>query len=136
MAEYTGSALYLQWVYSGASGTVTLNTNYRTCEVDEPTDVVDSSAGADTHRSGLATLTTGTIKLEFLDQTGGTANWNALAPKIDGTLTIGPEGTASGKPKQALYALIVGRNRVFKYDDVVTISVDMRMQAASSDNSF
>jgi hypothetical protein len=135
MGRYTGKDLYIQWAYSG--GTIVLNTDYRSLTTSEETDTEDASAGADTHKSYKPTLADTTIELELLDNTSNSsAFWGALTPQTEGTLTWGPHGTATGKPKYSVPALVNSREREFPYDGMVTITVEFQAQSWISEATW
>jgi hypothetical protein len=113
MAEFTGTNLVAQWIYSG--GTVTL---------------VDATAGSDTNRSYLATIKDATVSINLVAQTGGTALEAALVEGAVGTLIIGPEGTASTKRKYTIPAISQGAKLNFPYDNIVEISCDFQASGA------
>lgn len=134
MAEFTGKDLNVQWIYSG--GTVDLSGDYRRLEVSEPIDTVDASAGSDTHRRVMTTLTNGRARLLVLMQTGGTVLHAAVKPGNEGTLIWGEEGTVAGKPKHTVEAVCIDRSPTYAYDDVSQMSVEWNLQAAPTDSTY
>ncbi len=130
MAEYAGSALYIIF------GATRLDQDYRTLTTHEEAGIVDASAGADTYRSKVATLTDANAKVELVAQAGGTALWAALAPGTSGTLEVGPEGTATGKIRQYGIALVKTRERGMKFDDLVTIMVDFEWNSTVTNTVY
>lgn len=121
MTAYTGRNTYIKF------GATVLSLDYRTFEETHENATVEASAGADARRSYLSTLIDGRLSLEYVDQAGGTVIWAALAPGTSGTLEWGPEGTATGKPKNSVEALVMSRNRTFAYDDVATVAVEFQL---------
>ena len=119
MTEYTGSALYVKF------GTTVLSSRYKSYNESDEAGVVDKSAGADTRRTYLATLQDGGASMEILQESLGTAIFAAVAAGTEATLEWGPEGTASGKPKYTVLALIKSRKRNIIHDDVVKITLDI-----------
>ena len=134
MAEFTGSALIVQWIYSG--GTVDLSADFRTVDWQPTTDMADSTAGSDTTRTRLATIKDATAAYTGVGQTGGTIIAAALAPGTSGTLIIGPEGTATGKRKITFPALSQGVQYSFPYSDVVTLSNSWLANGAWTDATY
>lgn len=130
MAELTGSALYLKF------GSTVLNSDYRTFEQEETGGVVDASAGADTNRTYLTTLKDGTGRFEGVYQASGSAVWTALAPTTSGTLEWGEEGTASGKTKHQVVALVTRRRKTHPYDNVIVIGADFQFNGAVTDTIY
>lgn len=130
MAEYTGTNLYLTF-----GGTV-LSADYREFEPTEEVKMVDGSAGSDSATFMYATLTKGKAKLKLVDQAAGTVAWAALATKTSGTLIWGEEGTASGKPKHTVVAIVSDRKKKLQYDDITEIEVNFEFQGAVSDSAY
>ena len=98
MAELiSGPSMVLTWVYSG--GTIALAGDYRTCDWNPSIAYEDVSAGSDTQVGRLTTLKDATCSVTLVVQAGGTALVAGLQPGQAGTLTIQPEGTATGKRK-------------------------------------
>jgi len=120
MAEITGKNLVATWVYSG--GTVDLNTDFRTLSINPNIDLAETTAGADTDKTYIATIKDATIEWSGLYQSKGTALMNALEAGTGGTLIIYPEGTASGFPKESYPAIAMGAKINVPYADVVEIS--------------
>lgn len=125
MAEFTGSGLYLSF------GGVVYSADYRSLDLDESVDLIDASAGGDTWRPKLSTLRDGSFSFEYLSQTDGTAAWQGVAPNSEGTLEWAPEGTAAGKQKFTVNAVIKGRKRKIPYADIVVVTVEGEYNDAS-----
>lgn len=123
--EYTGTALYVKF------GSTVLSSRYKSWEENVSTNLVETAAGSDTMRTYLSTLDEGATTLEILDQTGGTVLWAAVAPRTSGTLEWAPEGTASGKPKNVVLALVKSRKRAIVNDDVTKITVEFQHNSTS-----
>jgi hypothetical protein len=128
MAEYTGSALVASFITAG--GTTILNTDYRTLTSDPTIGLVKASAGSDADETYLNTLKDGKYSYKGVAQTAGTALENALVEGTFGTLVIGREGTASGKPKETCPVFSMGAKFNFPYDNVVEISCDFQKSGA------
>ena len=134
MAEFVGSGAYITWIYSG--GTVVLSGDYRSIKPSEEVKVADGSAGSDTAMVKYPTLADGKTSIELVQQTGGTVLFNSLAPNTTGTLIVGKEGTASGKPKATIAAFVAKREEDIQYDDVVVLNVDFEHQGAVVYSSY
>lgn len=119
MTEYTGKNLYVKF------GSTVLSSRFKSYNESDEAGMVDKSAGADTRRTYLATLADGGATMELLQESLGTALWAAIAPGTEGTLEWGPEGTASGKPKYTVDAIIKSRKRNLVHDDVVKVTIDI-----------
>ena len=130
MAEYVGNGLYITF-----GGTV-LHSDFRTFETEETVDMVDSSAGADVAKTYLKALEDGTASLELVDQTVGTLVWAAIKKGNYGTLVWGPEGTASGKPKQQVLAYSTSRGRSQPYNDVVVLTAQFQFSGTITDTVY
>ena len=120
MAEITGKNLVATWAYSG--GTVNLNTDFRTLSINPNIDLAETTAGADTDKTYIPTIKDATIEWSGLYQSDGTALVSALEAGTGGTLTVYPEGTASGKQKDIYPAIAMGAKINIPYADVVEIS--------------
>lgn len=134
MAEFTGKNLYAEWVYSG--GTVVLSGNQRTLSAAPSVGLVDASAGSDTHKTYLVALKDGTYSYSGLLQEGGTAVLNALVEGTSGTLVIGKEGTAAGKPKESVPAISMGPQENWPYDNVCEFSCQFQQNGAPVDSTY
>jgi hypothetical protein len=115
--SFVGSGLYLKF------GNTVLSGEFRSFNEAEDGATVDGSAGADTFRRKLMTLSDGSATYECVAQAGGTAIWAAVAPKTEGTLVWGPEGTATNKPKGSVNCVVSSRARSIPYDGIVTYSI-------------
>ena len=122
MAEFSGSALYGDWVWSG--GTVVLSGNQRSCNVSPTIDFIDTTAGSDPRKTRITGVRDATASWSMLYQVGGTALEDALAEGNQGTLNVYPEGTATGKRKYIIGAFSNGPKINMPYADVVEMTVD------------
>lgn len=120
MGGFVGKDLYLAF-----DGTV-LDTDFRSFNPSEEIGMVDQSAGADTGSTWLTTLITGTASSAFVLQSADTTTWGALSPGSEGTLEWGEEGTASGKPRHYINAIVVSREKAIDYGDVVICNATFR----------
>ena len=130
MAEnnIVGKDAVISWVWTG--GTVNLATDYRSVSVKENVDTAETTAGADTHKTFLPTIKSATIDYSGLFPTGGTVLYAALAAGMSGTLTVAPEGTASGKVSKAYPAICMGATYDTPYADVVTVNCTFQSNGA------
>ena len=133
MSDYTGKDLYITWVHSG--GTVVLSTDFRSVTTNPTVGLVNVTAGGDTDATYLATVKDATIEYSGLHQSGGTVLKAALAEGTNGTLNISPEGTASGKPKEAYPAISMGAKMSYPYSDAVEISCTFQKNGARVETS-
>ena len=130
MAEITGKNLVATWVTT--AGTVTLNTDFRTLSINPNIDLAETTAGADTDKTYIPTIKDATIEWSGLYQSAGTTLVNALEAGTGGTLTVYPEGTASGKQKDIYPAIAMGAKINIPYVDVVEISCTFQKNGAKS----
>lgn len=134
MAEFiAGPTMVLSWIYTG--GTVALAGDYRTCSWNPSVNLVDSSAGADTHVQRLAALKDATASVTLVAQTAGTIINAALDAGVSGTLLIQPEGTATGKRKITFPCYSNGASYEHPYADIVAISCGFTGNAAYTDST-
>jgi len=115
--SFVGNNLYLKF------GSTELHADYRSFSPSESVGSADGSSGPDSYSRELPTLTTWQATLEMVGPSGGTTAWAALAPKTEGTLEWGEEGTAAGKPKHTILAYIKGRDQTIPYADVVVWNI-------------
>lgn len=130
MAGFTGKDLYLS--FAGTD----LNTDYRDFGPSEGIDTVDESAGSDTARTYLTTLEDGTAALTIVIQSGDTATWGAVDIGNEGTLEWGEEGTASGKPKHTVNAIVTNREKSISYADLVVADIEFQFSGAVVDDTY
>lgn len=122
MAEHiAGQTMVLSWAYSG--GTVSLAGDYRTCDWNPSVTYEDVTAGADTQIGRMTTLKDATANVTLVVQTGGAALLAGLAPGQAGTLTIQPEGTATGKRKITFPSYCDGVQTSFPYANVAVHTI-------------
>ena len=126
----TGSGYYVKF------GSTVLSTNYRSFGNSEDVGLVDQSAAADSNRTYLTTLKDGTANITGKHKAGDTAVWGALVPGTEGTLEWGEEGTAAGKPKHSVNAIVSNRSRDASYDDLVVISAQFQYSGAVTDDTY
>jgi len=118
MAELiAGPTMVLTWVTS--LGTTSLAGDYRTCDWNPSITYEDVTAGSDTQIGRLTTLKDATCSVTVVGQSGGTAFNAATQPGQAGTLTIQPEGTATGKRKITFPSYCDGAQTSFPYANVV-----------------
>lgn len=135
MAAFSGSALYLAWIWSG--GTVTLHGDFRQFDWTPSLALVESTAGADTFREFLPGIGEGgAISLSMVMQSSGTALIAALAGGNIGTILYGPEGTAANKPKSTIPAISKGPAYSQPYNDVVEFKVEWQQSAAETNSNW
>lgn len=126
----TGAALYVLF------GSTVLDTDYRDFGTSEEVGLVEDTAGADANRHYLSTVKDGSSTITILIQTADTTTWGAVAPATEGTLEWGLEGTASGKPKHQVLAIVQDRGRTMNFEDVTTADITFQYQGAVTDTTY
>lgn len=116
--------------YIAFGGTV-LSTDFRTLSFEDSIGTVDQSAGADTGITRLTLLRDGSFSIEVKRTAGGTTNWETLIPGVEGTIEVGPEGTATNKPKATVNAILVSKSVPVTYNDIVIDTYNFEMDDAS-----
>jgi hypothetical protein len=134
MPEYTGSALYAAFVNAG--GTLVLSTDYRSLSDDPTIGLVKASAGSDTDETYLTTLKDSKYSWRGVAQTAGTVLVTQLIEGTQGTLIIGREGTASGKPKETVPVISMGGKFNYQYDNIVEITCDFQKNGARAFSAY
>ena len=119
-------------------GTTVLSTNYRSFQTTDEMGLVDQSAGADTGSTYLTTLHDGSSQWTVKHKAADTAFWAALSPGSEGTLEWGEEGTAAGKPKHSVYAIIQRRQQSASYNDLIVVDLQFQHSDTSgvSDGTY
>lgn len=137
MAEYAGTASYVEWVYSG--GTAVLSGNYRTASYSQNAETIDATAGSDTRAVKLPGIISGGFSVAGLMDTGGSVGNKAgtlfYAQQI-GTIVYGPEGTAAGKLKITIPAVMLTFERNTAYNAAAEFSMTFDQSAAESYGTF
>lgn len=126
-AGITGKNAYISF------GGTTLHTDYRNLNADNSIATVDQSAGADDGITRLTTLEDSTFSVEVKRPAGssGTTNWAGLVVGSEGTFEYGPEGTATGKPKSTVNAILVRRSHPVIYNNVVIDTYEFEQDDAN-----
>lgn len=128
MSGYAGSQLYAAWVWSG--GTVLLhNSGYRTMTTGPEMELYEQTAGSDAYKTYIIGVRDNQVEMGFVAQAGGTAFVAALRDGVAGTLTVGPEGTASNTTKEVYPAFSMGLRRNQPYNNVVEYNVTFQLSA-------
>jgi len=129
---FTGKAAYIKF------GSTELDAYYRSAGWSEEIDLVEETAGSDANKKYLTAVLDGTSDLELIMPSGtaGTAVWAAVKPGTEGTLEIGPEGTAAGKAKHTVNAIVKSRGKPLTYNDITTFSVSFQFSGAVTDSTY
>ena len=98
-----------------------VSADFRDFDIEMTIDTVEKSAGREASKSYIATLKDGTAKLTYAySGTAGTAYTNLLRVGQQGTLLWGPEGSAAGKPKGGVEAIVIAHSKPMAYNDLMT----------------
>jgi len=131
MARQTGKTMWAQWT---SGGTAVVTGDQTDFSVDMTLDKIDASAGADVFHNYLAGLKDFSATLEKISLgVGGTAADVLLKEGNVGTLLWAPEGTATGKPKWGIAALITKYSTTYPFNDTVKTSVEWVPASGTSD---
>lgn len=130
MAHYTGANVYI--LYESAGGTVTASGDQRSLDLNFSVNTADTTAGSDTWTSQLTTTRAMDGSFKFLadDSAGGGSIRQIISQNLSGTITIGYEGTASGKPKEKWPVTITGSGYAFAYDGETEVTVNFKQNGA------
>lgn len=131
----TGANLYVALIHSG--GTANLSGDARTLEITREQETADITAGADGARSYKGTLKNYSFSLEALYiGTAGTASYGSADIGKEGTLRVGPNGTAAGSPKGEWPVIVTQNSLSIPFDDAVMASIEFQGQGAEISNPF
>lgn len=134
MTAYAGSSLYATWVTS--AGTTVLSGDYRTFTLTPTINLYNETAGSDSHAQYIPGLKNATCTFGCVQQASGTAFYTACIEGAQGTLFVGPEGTASGKQKITIPAISMGVTWNQAYNDLVTIDIGFQESGARLDGAY
>lgn len=137
MAEQIGNPQALTYVHSG--GTIDLQSQLRNVNLQEETDMVDSTAGTTNYREYILGLSDATLDIETVYNAAaspiGTADVKSLR-RSSGTVNYGPMGSASGYHKISRAALVSSLEFDSPYDDIVTVNISFQLSGAPTDGTW
>ena len=134
MAGLTGQNCSVSWIYSG--GTVVLDTDQRNYSYTPSVDMYDQTAGADTWHTSITGAKNGQVAWAHVYQGGGSAVVQALEAGNAGTLIVGIEGTATGKPKNTIPAISQGAVVNVQYNNLIEVTCNFQQNGARVDGAF
>jgi len=124
--QYVGSSWYGTWITSG--GTFVLSGNQTMFGTERTVDTVEVTAGSDTQKAYLPTVTDNKFSYAYYDAgtaaAAGTALAAQLKPNTSGTITFGPQGTATGKPKYQIAAVVTSQKIEYAFDAAALFEVE------------
>ncbi len=127
--EYLGSIAIISWVY--ATGTIALNTEFRTWKYTPSVEMVDATAGADVNRRRIVSFKDGAVALSMLMQSNmSSADYSGLVEGQLGTITYSPAGTVAGALKLTIPAISQGVAINESYNDVVSLDIAWQQNGA------
>ena len=122
MAGFMGTALALDWIW--ASGTIAMNTDYRTFNYTPAVQQIDDTAGADIAMSYVKGLSSGALSFTGKMQAGSVSAWGSAFKEGNiGTVIFYPEGTALGKYHGTVPAIVNAMVTDMSYNDTYTVSI-------------
>ena len=130
MTAVTGKNLFLSF-----AGTV-LDTDYRSFSVSEEGGSVDESAGSDTRRTYLTTLTDGNASATVVFQSDGTVLYDAVAPLTEGTLVYALEGSAAGERHTDVKSFVTSREISMEYADLMVVDLEFQFNGTPSSSTY
>jgi len=111
--RFVANAAVIQWIWSG--GTITLQGDYRKLDITTSIKEAVGTAGSDAREQRYPTVKDTKVAIQLVADVGGTAVLAALAEGVIGTLIVGPEGTATNKPKTTVSAICQGADQHYAY---------------------
>jgi hypothetical protein len=134
MASYNGTALVLNWIWTG--GTLGMNTDYRTFSYTPTIEMLEESAGSDAARLYIAGIKSGDLSAGGLMQAGSLpAYGSALIEGAAGTVIFYPEGTANGKYRGTIPAMCGGMNTNMAYQGLTEWAVTWTQNGARTEGT-
>lgn len=124
VTKLTGKNLYVE------INSVSLSATYKSLQIDEKQETVDSTAGADNYRNFINTVKTIEATVEIIMQdfaSGGSAILTELTLGGTAPLIWGPQGTAAAMPKKGFMARLVEAPQTLKFDDLYMIKAKYQM---------
>jgi predicted secreted protein len=137
-----GAAGVLEFI--DTSGTITFTTQYTNISLNYEGDTIDVTAGQETVRRFLSSITQWSSSFEAFVMTSstpaGTAQVKRFSPTasggISGTARISPFGTASGKFRHYGNVIITARNLEYPFDDAAVMSVDFQGSGTLTEDTW
>ena len=111
--RFVANAANIQWIWSG--GTVTLQGDYRKLDINVSLKEAVGTAGSDAREQRYPTVKDTKVSAQLVANVSGTQILAALAEGVIGTLIIGPEGTATNKPKTTVSAICQGVDQHYAF---------------------
>ena len=123
----TGKNLWVGWI--DGSGTATLTGDQTAFSPDIDQQTIDMSAGSDAMRAYRGSLKDFSATLELFNAgSAGTAMLRRVKEGSEGTLLWAPEGTAAGKAKWGIPAIVAKVGLKYPFDDAAKISIEFKPQ--------
>lgn len=124
--QYVGSSWYGTWTHS--AGTAVLSGNQTKFGMERTVDTIEVTAGSDTQKAYLPTVTDNKFTYAYYDAgtaaAAGTLLASVLKPNTQGTITFAPQGTATGKPKYQIAAVVTSQKIEYAFDAAALYEVE------------
>jgi len=135
MAGLSGSALYVQWITS--NGTTTLTGDHTSFSYTPSIEMYDETGGAD---PALQYITGRVGGQAVLNCNGQAADGSALAAQLwegkYGTLTWGEQGSGTTKPKHSAGFYCTGMVPTYPYNNIITYTANFQQNGVRTDGTF
>lgn len=123
-------------LYVSFNGTV-ISGDQTSVSWSEEGDMADVTAAADAFHYYVYMRKDGTLDFEAFFDASSTTAYAACAVGSEGTLIVGPAGTASGKPKYTwTRAVVASRGMAIPFDDGVTWPCTFQFSSAVSEGAY
>lgn len=117
-------------------GTVDISGQGRSLEVEQTAEEIDATTYGSSDNEYIVGKTDRSGSIEILDDSASTAIRTALTVGTTNSMAWYPQGTASGNPKHTAGTVVVlSNNMSYPHDDVVTMSVDLRINGTPNEGT-
>lgn len=122
-----GKNAYVQFISS--QGTAVLTPDFTKFSWKSKTNTVEQTAGADAGAYYAGTYRDIELKITmFWNSASGTAFYARFQDGDTGTITFGPNGSATGNPKGALAVIVETASWDVPFDDSIMIDIEFKPQ--------
>lgn len=135
MGAFSGSALQLIWTW--ASGTLVMDTDYRSFNYQPGVEFYEETAGAASTKEYIVSMKTGQASFSGVMQAGSMAAYgSALKEGNLGTLVFRPEGSVAGKYTATIGAYSQGINFNQVYNQLVESTCNFMQTGVRSEGTL
>lgn len=122
--RFTGKDVYVEFTPDGGSlGQISGDQTEVT--IDNTTDTADATAGSETDRSYIPTLTSREVGLTSFF--GAEATYANIKERTEGVLTVYPKGKTSGQPMRSYNVIVTAFNVSYPFDDVAQLEATFQV---------